>query len=335
MPAKIITPQEPAKEGEHIFNATYLTARALEWKKLNEAGDHERAIEVLDEIVRGSTPMFERFAQYEGFDSTVDLSTLVMAAQEKLVKWLIAWKPEKGKLFSLFSKCAKNVFKGEVVKVNSFRTRIHSTGDNLEKYHGVEGHTAFEEEAAVLFRKRLEGITVRWGSKQEIGCVRFHLESIPMESHDKKKSILTASYAFGISYELSKFFYNWALYGMRTELLEKAHVPFTEQDLVRHAHSYNHVPDLLDIVTWEQFKRIVMTLGGQRIKIPTPMNLAKLKENYAIYREIDRSDKDPSSIETIARKHGKTLKSAQEVWDDVTTLVNPARSGEHELYPDE
>src|SRR5690606_38545892 len=203
-------------------------------------------MEHLEEIVKGATPMFQRFAQYEGFDSTVDLDTLVLAAQEKIVKWLLAWKPEKGKLFSWFSKCAKNVFRGEVVKVTTHRTRIHSTGESLEKYHGVEDHSAFEEEAANQVRRKIEKITVRWGSPQEIGAIRFLLECILMEEHDKKSAILSASYAFGISFELSKFFYNWALFAMRSEMIEMVHVPFTQQDLVRHAHSYDHIPDLLD-----------------------------------------------------------------------------------------
>jgi len=326
--------EEPVKDGEHIFNATRLTGMAIEWKRLTDLGEHDKAIDLLDEIVKGSTPMFQRFAQYEGFDSTVDLDTLVIAAQEKIVKWLIAWKPEKGKLFSWFSKCAKNVFRGEVVKVNTFRTRIHSTGESLEKYHGVEDHSAFEGEAAVSFRGKLKDITVRWGSKQEIGAIKFLLESILMESHDKKRAILSASYGYGLSLDLSKFFYNWALFAMRNEMLDMVHVPFTEQDLVRHAHSYDHIPDLLDIVTWDQFKKIVMTLGGQRIKIPTPVNLAKLKDNYTLYTELEGSDKDPSAVEQIAKRRGRTTKSAQEVWDEVRTIVDSRRSGEHEVYDD-
>lgn len=326
--------QEPVKDGEHIFNATRLTALALEWQKLNAAGEHEKALELLDEIVKGSTAMFERFAQYEGFDSTVDLPTLVLAAQEKIVKWLLAWKPEKGKLFSWFSKCAKNVFKGEVVRANTYRTRIHSTGDSLEKFHGVEDHAAFVEEAEVNVRRKFDDLTVRWGSKQEIGAIRFLLESVLMENHDKRRAVVSASYAYGISGDLSKFFYNWVLFAMRNELYAAVHVPFTEQDLVRHAHSYTHIPDLLEIITWDQFKKLVMTLGGQRIKIPTSTQLAKLKESYQLYTELEGSDKDPASVEQIARRRGRTTKSAQEVWDEMSLVVRPDRSGEHNLYDD-
>lgn len=329
--------QEPVKDGEHIFNATRLTALALEWQKYNTAGEHEKALDLLEEIVKGSTAMFERFAQYEGFDSTVDLPTLVLAAQEKIVKWLLAWKPEKGKLFSWFSKCAKNVFKGEVVRANTYRTRIYSTGDSLEKYHGIEDHEAFKHEVEVEanVRRKFLDLTVRWGSQQEIAAIRFLLESVLLEDHDKRRAIVSASYAFGISIDLSKFFYNWVLFAMRNEMYSMAHVPFTEQDLLRHAHSYTHIPDLLEIISWVQFKKLVMTLGGQRIKIPTSAQLAKLKDNYQLYVELENSDKDPATVEQIARRRGKTTKSAQEVWDEMSTVVRSDRSGEHEIYAED
>jgi hypothetical protein len=320
------------KEGEHIFNATRLTALAIEWQKFNTAGDHEKAMELLEEIVKGSTAMFERFAQYEGFDSTVDLPTLVLAAQEKVVKWLIHWKPEKGKLFSWFSKCAKNVFKGEVVRATTYRTRIYSTSDSLEKFHGVEDHPSLRDPAEQSVRRKFEDLTTRWGAPQEIGAVRFLLESVLMEDHNKKLAIQSVSYAYGISPDMSKFFYNWVLFAMRNEMYEAIHVPFTEQDLLRHSYSYTHIPDLLELVTWAQFKKIVMTLGGQRLKIPTSTQLSKLKENYTLYRELEASDKDPASVEQIARRRGRTSKSAQEVWDEMSRTIDSNRSGEHPVY---
>ncbi len=95
---------------------------------------------VLEEIVIGSTAMFERLAMYEDFHYTVDLKILVSAAQERVVKWLLRWEPKKGRLFSWFSKCAKNAFRSELVKVNQFRKRYYVTSDNLEHFYGVDDH---------------------------------------------------------------------------------------------------------------------------------------------------------------------------------------------------
>src|SRR5208337_1352821 len=116
-------PSAIAVQGEHLFAASYLEPLAIRWKELNAKGKHTEAMLVLEEIVVGSTQMFQRLAQHEGYHFTVDLDILVSAAQEKVVKWLIRWQRKKGKLFTWFSKCAKNAFRSELVKVNQFRKR--------------------------------------------------------------------------------------------------------------------------------------------------------------------------------------------------------------------
>jgi hypothetical protein len=88
----------PAAQGEHIFAASYLEPLAIRWKELNAEGKHTEAMAVLEEIVVGSTQMFERMAQHERYHYTVDLDILVSAAQEKVVKWLLRWQRKKGKL---------------------------------------------------------------------------------------------------------------------------------------------------------------------------------------------------------------------------------------------
>ncbi|MGA2248605.1 MAG: hypothetical protein ABSH48_26925, partial [Verrucomicrobiota bacterium] len=93
----------PAPQNEHIFAASYLEPLAIKWKELNAKGKHAEAMLVLEEIVVGSTQMFQRLAQHEGYHFTVDLDILVSAAQEKVVKWLLRWQRKRGKLFTWFS----------------------------------------------------------------------------------------------------------------------------------------------------------------------------------------------------------------------------------------
>ena len=57
MPKKLKS--KPTLEGEHIFPATQLTPLAVKWKDLHSAGRHKEAMAVLEEIVVGSTAMFE------------------------------------------------------------------------------------------------------------------------------------------------------------------------------------------------------------------------------------------------------------------------------------
>jgi hypothetical protein len=323
---------EPPIKGEHIFPATALTKQALKWKELVAKGRSKEAMEVLEQIVIGSAAMFERLAQHENFHYTVDLPILVSAAQEKVPKWLLAWEPKKGRLFSWFSKCSKNAFRSEIVKVTQFRKRFHVTGDNLEKFYGLDDHEVNKHDAAVEFQDKLREITCRWGDPQEIGAIKYIISCICEDEHDKNSAIMGAAYAWGISFELSKFFYTWSLVAMRDAMYNKIHVPFTEQDLFRHENSYTHLVDLLDIITWDQLKRLIATRGGMRFKIPTIAQMARLKERHDTFREIDVSDKDPDSIANIAKKRKKTVRTAQESYYEMVEMLNPDRSGEFPLY---
>jgi hypothetical protein len=236
-------------EGEHIFPAAILTPLAVKWKELNAAGRTREAMDVLEQIVIGSTAMFERLAMYEDFHYTVDLPILVSAAQERVVRWLLKWDPKKGRLFSWFAKCSKNAFRSELVKVNQFRRRFHVTSDNLEQFYGVDDHGVERHDLALDVRSRIETLTCRWGDPQEIGAIHYLIECIVDDEHDKSAAIWSAAYAWGIPLDLSKFFYQWALVALRHQMYDKIHVPFTEQDLFRAVESYSHLPGLLDILT--------------------------------------------------------------------------------------
>jgi hypothetical protein len=47
---------------------------------------------------------------------------------------------------------------------------------------------------------------------------------------------------------------------------------------------------------------MVAVMGGIRLKIPTLANLARLKEDYELYEEINETDLDPDSIQKVAKK---------------------------------
>jgi hypothetical protein len=324
-------------EGEHIFPASQLTPLAVKWKDLYAQGRHKEAMQVLEQIVEGSTAMFERMAQYEDFHHTVDLPILVSAAQEKVVKWLIKWQPRKGRLFSWFNKCAKHAFLSELVKVNQYRKRFYvADKDSLERFYGSEDHEIDKLDLAKEMNQRLHQIFVRWGDPQEQGAIRFLVECIvDNDDHDKAAAIRSAAYAYGISFELSKFFYSWANVALRHAFHDKIHVPFTEQDLRRAALSYELIVDMYDYFPAKEVDRFIVDHHGQRFKIPTLTFLAKLRENYAIFKEIDASDQDPDTVTEIARRYKRTVRSAQEIFTDMVHTLNPERIGEYELYGDD
>lgn len=324
-------------QGEHLFAASYLQPLAIKWKELNAKGKHTEAMLVLEEIVVGSTQMFQRLAQHEGYHFTVDLDILVSAAQEKVVKWLLRWQPKKGKLFTWFSKCAKNAFRSELVKVNQFRKRYHVTSDSLEKFYPAEDHPVDREDLAAEARARLANLTCRWGNPQEIGAIHFLIECILEDDHDKQAAIRGSAYAYGISMELSKFFYAQALVMLRDQMYRRVRVPFTEEDLMRLAFSYTDFVSLFDTpntpMTWNMDGKYMVTVhGGKRIKIPTVAQIQAVKEAKQIFDEIDASDKDPDSVAEIAARHGKNARTAQEIFNEMSEILDPRRSGEYEVY---
>ena len=324
-------PIEPL-EGQHIFNARQMTELALRWKQLTEAERHPEAQDLLEEIILGCTSMFERLAQHEGFTHTVDLPTLVQSAREKVVRWLIAWD-KKRSLFSWLSVCAKNCFLSEVNKTNSYRRRFHVTSDTLEKFYGTEDHATHKGEAAKEARARLRQIAVRWGAAHEISAVRLAVECLIDEhEQDREAAIRTICYAYGFSPELGRFFFGWGLFALRDAMYDRIYIPFTREDLLRHKFSYTHLPDLLDIVTWDQFQRLVALLGGQRLRIPTMAQLARLHENYLLTRSVEKRGGDPAAVDAAAREFNRAPKSAQEIYEETMQELNPDRAGEHLVY---
>jgi hypothetical protein len=51
-------------------------------------------------------------------------------------------------------------------------------------------------------------------------------------------------------------------------------------------------------------------------------------------QEILNSDKDPESIAKIAKRFGKTEKSATDIYVSMTGVMNPMVSGEFPVYDD-
>lgn len=331
--SKAKSPDSPP-ENEHIFPQTKLVPMALRWKELNAQKRHTEAMLILEEIITLSTPMFERLAQHEEYNNTVELSALVSAAQEKVIKWLLKWEPKKGRLFSWFSKCAKHAFLSELVKANQYRKRYHVTGDNLEKYYGMEDHESDKHSITEEFDRSLKGLYCRWGSPQEIGAIRYMVECLvhDLDNHDKQSAIRAAAYAWGISIDLAKFFYSWVLVALRDLHYKKIRVPFTEEDIVRHCFSYTNFVDLLDFMPFKELQRLIATKGGQRIKIPTISQIAKLKEDHAVFEEVMASDKDPDAISDIAKKKKRSQRTAQEAYQAMVESTNPQRTGEYEVF---
>jgi len=351
MALDVETADEAAPEGQHIFHANRIEPMAKKWQELNTT-DQAEAMKLLEQIIILSTPMFERLAMHEEFHITVPLPQLISAAQEKVVMWLLRWDPNKGRLFSWFSKCAKNAFRAEITRVLAFRERIHTTDDSLEKLFGSEDHEVNKHDSAEEVRRRIRTIQSRWGHPQEIGTIHFLLECIIDDNHVKEASIQAASFAWGLSIDTVRFFYSWCLVSLRNVMLDKISIPMSDLDLFQVRYAYTFLPDFLNLVPWNKvrhscpqcghtfmcssgsMKDVCAVFGGQRVKFPPLEELAKTREDYIISREISQSDLDPDSVNAIVRKHKRPIRTAEQIYRDMTQLHDPKLTGEYPVYDD-
>jgi hypothetical protein len=237
--------------------------------------------------------------------------------------------------------CAKNAFRTELVKVNQFRKRYHVTGDNLEKFFGSEDHEVDKTELASEVRASLANLTCRWGCPQEIGTIHYLIECIlEEEEHDKQAAIRGAAYAWGISFDLSKFFYGWSLSALRDQMYKKIRVPYSEEDIILTSLSYSRFVDLFTMpnspFTWKVHgKYLVSVFGGSRLPIPSITQIGNIIEDQKIYNEIEAGDKDPDSVAEVGAKHGKNARTAQDTYIDMVACQDPRRLGEYEIYGDD
>jgi len=236
----------------------------------------------------------------------------------------------------LVHNCSKNAFRSEVVKQNQFRARYHTTGENLERFFGSEDPAIDKHSLSAGVNQRIEGITCRWANAQEKDVIRFHIAAI-LSGMTKNKAglIRTGAYAYGVSPEYSKFFYSWALYQLRTVFLDMTRVPITEQDLFRMTYQYDHLTDLLDIITWPQLKQIIATLGGTRLRIPTITQLIKARQQLTCYERIDASDMDPDSVVAAANDSHVSRRTAQEVFEEMSERMARETDSDEELYDED
>jgi hypothetical protein len=324
---------------EHIFPASKIEPLVLTWKKLTQQNRQREAMQVLETIVVDSTEMFKRLAQHEKFHHTVPLDALVVAAQEKIPKWLDKWDPAKGSLFSWMSTCAKNVFRSELVKTTTFTKRIHCTNDDqaLERLSGFAEDGQESKDRADAIMAKLHNMTCPWASDEMRGAIRYIIECILQDEHSRQNCIRGAAFAWGTSLDMSKFLYSWTHTQMRFELYSDKQLSYTEQDIFRACQRFTLGPQLLDIFGWQAMKMVIAVCGGQRWKIPTAAELDRMVQYSRMVCEVESTDKDPESIALVARRYGKckSEKTATDLYDQMTRILSPAMSGEFQVYDDQ
>ena len=326
--------KEARPKDEHIFPETKIRPLVQTWKRLIQQNRQREAMVLLDEIIVDSTEMFKRLAQHEKFHHTVPLDSLVAAAQEKIPKWLTRWDPAKGSLFSWLSTCAKNVFRSELVKTTTFTRRIHCTDDDssLERLSGFTGEGQDSKEKTEEIMLKIQSMACPWWYEEIRQTIRYIIECILQDEHSKQDCIRGAAFAWGMSFDTAKFLYNWTHVEMKIVLFSESILQFTEQDIFRAVNRHSGWPQVLDIIGWKAMRMLVACMGGQRLKVPTSAEMSKSYQDAIMAREMAMSDNDPESRAKVAKKFGKSEKSASEIYTEMIRVLDPAVCGEFPIY---
>jgi len=341
-----LEPKRKAPKRKDVFDNQRMTDLTKQWQALMKEDPPKRheAMPLLEEIIKGCQNMIPQFAQYEGFSRTVDVETLTAAASARIERYLLTFDPNRisaNGLFSYLSKCFKNVFRTEASKVNQYRKYFHATGDNLEKFYGEEDFRRYRNEALEEVKSDIKELTCRWGDLQEIGALRFILTCLVEEREDsiketpttvRERIIRSVSFAWAVSPDMARFLYQWAVYALRDALYHKTSPRFTQQDVLRHAESYTFIPELIDIVGWEKTKELMVKLGGVRLRLPTIQQMGKIHEKHLLWVDIQREGEDPDTIEKIGKRRGYSSKTAQQVFEDMSDVMDHRRMGDHPIF---
>jgi len=316
---------------KEIFPAKEIASEVLRWRYLISIGKKDEALELLESILILVTPMIERLAQHEGFNNTVPLDALRSAAHVKVIKWMEGWDQSKS-IFTWFSKCARNVFLSEVTKETQRNERYYSVGDSLEKYFGTEDHTSDRDDFEDEISSKIKDFVCRWGSEQEKDAIKYIIECILEQSYNKTRIIKGVSCAYGVGQELAKHLYWWAVVSIRDINYSRVRNTYTDVDLIYSWLSYNPVIELLDYMSFDNFKKFIVVYGGTKMKIPTLAQVDKIHACRAMVEELDRTEMTPDDISKVACKYKKSSKYVMDAYESMMTLYSNKRIGEHSLY---
>lgn len=229
--------------------------------------------------------------------------------------------------------CSKHVFLGEVVKASQHRKRFHSTGDNLEKFAGAVDPTVNQHEAVEAVQDMLKTIHARWGNAQAQQCIQFHIACLVENPRgNRKNTVKTGAYASGLSLELSRFFYNWALYALRDAMFDQIAPRYSEEDVFRLQKSFTFLPEVIKIVGWEKTLKLIGLLGGTKLVLPTLAQLTQSRKDVALYNALSRTHQTATEFRRVAAEHGVTERSAEEVFQRMSNELMADRDGNYPVY---
>lgn len=264
-----------------IFENEYVEALVIQWKRNRDFNTYKRicgeSIHLIESIIRGS-----KFSLQVPF---LDLRNWLFLQFER---WIDKWVPGEGKLYTYMSVSIKHGCLSYVTREKLMRQRCVYTDVPLES---ISDHVSYESnfgfDAQDRMSEQLANIVVRWHEPTVREATKYMVYAILRNrGYSRRKQILkTACEAYDLDLDTAKFMLDWAHGAVRNAFLEYYNQPLSFQDLLMAATRFTFLRDVMNIVGFENTKKLCCVFAGSTIKFPPASQLIKLAKVAAVERE--------------------------------------------------
>lgn len=101
---------------------------------------------------------------------------------------------------------------------------------------------------------------------------------------------------------MSKLLLDWSIATTRQIMLDIFQVPLRDEDIIRASDRYSFIPDIAQIVGWENTKKLMAVFAGMSVKFPTTVAMKRYSRLKVICEAIQKSP-TPDTLANLARTY--------------------------------
>lgn len=314
---------EGVNKSDWFFDEELVSRLTLEFQKT-------KSVETWHEIVLATLPLIDTIILNYGFQQYDELDSLRSECVIKLRKLLDVFDPTKGRCFSHFSVSFKHYLISFAHKVKNKAKLVTTVEDEiLDK---VEAAAYIPYEISDEFKKRVQDIETRFSDKDtgQVEAQKYLLNYFLLEGFNSSKTKLchTLVASYRLTQDQAYLLYDYVLLKMRSVLMDFYNPPYNDIEILRISRRWSLLPDLVEIIGIDAFKKLATLMGGITITFPTQKDLARLRTEKLI---MEQGNIDPSY--TNLHKYGTTNSGIGEGSSCFRRIGEAMLEGKHETRP--
>lgn len=275
-----------------IFENEFVETLVIQWKRNRDFNTYKRicgeSIHLIDSIIRGS-----KFSLQVPF---LDLRNWLFLQFER---WIEKWVPGDGKLYTYMSVSIKNGCLSYVTKEKIARQRCVYTSVPLESLSdSVSYESNFGFDLNDRMKDQLANIVVRWHEPAVREAIKYMMYAILRNrGYSRRKHILkTTCEAYGMDLDTAKFMLDWTHGAVRGAFLDHYNHPLSFKDLLIASTRFSFLKDIMDVVGFENTKKLCCIFAGNSIRFPPASQIIKLAKAAAIGKEAHSSGTEEAEV---------------------------------------